>query len=94
MKTTKGTEQKQRHMATQLLVIFALTVVAYILSVGPVLSVAARFDAYHTPFYKPLRAFYSPVFAIAKSSDATTHLYESYTRMWCRIILPPGSPGT
>ena len=94
MKINKDTEQKQRHMATQLLVFLALTMVAYFLSVGPVLSVAARFDAYHTPFYKPLRAFYSPVFTIAKSSDATTHLYESYARMCCRIVLPPGSPGT
>ena len=94
MKITKETEQKQTRIATQMLVIFALTVIAYILSVGPVLSVAARFDTYHTPFYKPLRAFYSPVFAIAKSSDITTQLYESYARIWCRIVLPPGSPGT
>jgi hypothetical protein len=94
MEITKGTEQKQRQLPTQLFVILAVALVTYILSVGPVLSVAARLDAYHTPFYKPLRTFYSPVFAIAKSSDATTHLYESYARMWCRIVLPPGSPGT
>jgi hypothetical protein len=94
MKITEDTEKRQRHITTQLLVFFTLAVIGYVLSVGPVLSVAERFDAYHTPFYKPLRAFYSPVFAVAKSSDATTHLYENYARMWCRIVLPPGSPGT
>ncbi|MEJ0091184.1 MAG: hypothetical protein WDM80_15750 [Limisphaerales bacterium] len=94
MKCTKETAQKPRHVMTHLLVFFALAAVTYILSIGPVLSVAARLDAYHSPFYKPLREFYSPVFALAKSSDTATHLYESYVRIWCRIVLPPGSPGT
>jgi hypothetical protein len=94
MKITEDPEKGQRHFATQSLAFFTLAVVGYVLSVGPVLSVAERLDSYHTPFYKPLRAFYSPVFAIVKSSDVTTHLYENYARMWCRIVLPPGSPGT
>lgn len=87
-------ESKTGVTVARLFTLFALVAFAYFLSVGPVLSVAERLDAYNTPVYKPLRVFYSPVFAIARLSDPTTRLYESYARMWCRIALPSGAPGT
>jgi hypothetical protein len=94
MKNTSNIKQKRRPTKMRLLAFFALASFTYILSVGPVLSLAARVNCYGTPSYRFLRAFYSPVFAIAKSSDTSTRLYESYARMWCRFMLPPGSPGT
>ena len=94
MKGNEKSEHKSRYPAAQFFAFLALIVLAYILSVGPVLSVAARVHCYGTPFYRFLRGFYAPVFALAKSSDTATSLYESYARMWCRIVLPPGLAGT
>jgi hypothetical protein len=59
----------------------------YVISVGPVLTTADRFKLGATRFYRPLRAFYAPVFAVAQSSDFGTRVYEGYVGFWCRIIL-------
>ena len=59
----------------------------YIFSVGPVLTTAERFKLGATRFYRPLRAFYSPVFVVARSSGFGTRAYESYVGFWSRMIL-------
>jgi len=72
----------------------ALLIVAvlYVLSVGPVLTTADRFKLGPTRFYHPLRAFYAPVFAVARSSVFGTRVYEGYVGFWCRLILNQDFP--
>jgi len=94
MNHSKTTDQKVEPGPNRLLLYLALAVVFYFLSAGPVLSLAARVNCYGTPAYTFLRTLYSPVFFIARSSVPTTRAYEGYMRMWCRLMLPPGSPGT
>jgi len=76
-----------------LIVGLAMALLTYILSVGPVLTIATRsgFGATATS-YRSLRAFYGPVFAVAQSSKVGTRLYESYVGIWCRIVLNTGYP--
>jgi hypothetical protein len=73
-----------------------MVVLVYCLSVGPVLVTADRFHLGGTRFFGPLRAFYAPIFAVARSSDAGTRAYESYVGLWCHAILnqsyPHGAP--
>lgn len=61
-------------------------VALYILSVGPVLSTADKFNLGPTRFRQPLRAFYAPIFAVARSSDFGTRVYEGYLGFWYRCI--------
>src|SRR4051812_31149511 len=64
----------------------------YVLSVGPVLTTADRFNAGGTRFYRPLRALYSPVFTVARSSNFGMRVYEGYMGFWCRLILKQDYP--
>jgi hypothetical protein len=64
----------------------------YFGSVGPVLTTADKFKVGATRFYQPLRAFYAPVFAAARSSDFGTRAYDSYVGFWCRLILDQDYP--
>ena len=70
--------------------VFALAV--YVLSVGPVLVCAERFGVSRARFAQPLRAFYAPVLATARSSDAGTGLYEDYVGAWYRVIMGRSYP--
>jgi hypothetical protein len=69
-----------------------IAVGVYIFSVGPVLTTAEKFKVGTTRFYRPLRAFYAPVFAVARSSDIGTRAYEGYVGFWCRLILNQDFP--
>ena len=93
--TTNNEASGPRSFRLPLTLLIALAV--YIFSVGPVLTTADRFKLGTTRFYRPLRAFYAPIFAVARSSDFGTRVYESYVGFWCRIILkqdyPKYSPG-
>src|ERR1035438_2262954 len=94
MENITNTKPKKKNTKLRLFVFFVLAAFTYILSVGPVLSLGERVHCYGTPSYRFLRAFYCPVFMVAKSSDVGARLYDSYARMWCRFVLPPGYPGT
>jgi hypothetical protein len=88
--TTENEERRPRSSRIPLTLLLAFVV--YIFSVGPVLTTADRFKAGTTRFYRPLRAFYAPVFAVARSSDYGTRVYEGYVGFWCRLILDQDFP--
>jgi len=59
----------------------------YILSIGPVLCLAERMGLGRTHYVHAMRAFYRPVFFVARSSTSGAKVYESYLDMWSRIVL-------
>jgi hypothetical protein len=83
-------DTKPHHLRVAML--FTIALVAYVLSVGPVLVSAERFGVSRTRFAQPLRAFYYPVLATARSGDVGTRLYESYVGMWYRVIMGRAYP--
>jgi len=66
----------------------------YVLSVGPVLTTADRFNVGATQFYGRLRALYAPVLTVARSSYFATRVYEGYVAFWYRLILKKDLPRT
>jgi len=86
MSTTAENEEKRPwSFRIPLTLLFAVLVV-YIFSVGPVLTTADRLKLGATRFYHPLRAFYAPVFAVARSSNLGMRAYESYVGFWSQLI--------
>ena len=82
------TENEERRPGSyRILFTLLLAFVVYVFSVGPFLTTADKFKVGATSFYRPLRAFYAPVFAVARSSDFGTRIYEGYVGFWCRLIL-------
>ena len=68
-----------------------IAVVAYVLSVGPVGTIATRLGL-GPRLHRALRVFYAPVFAVARSTDSGTRVYEDYVGFWCRLVLNQDYP--
>ena len=92
MPTTTENGKQTGRPSLRLWVALIIAFLTYVLSVGPVLTLADRIGVGRTRYVRPLRAFYAPVFALAKSSNAGTWLYEGYVGMWSQFVLKKPYP--
>jgi hypothetical protein len=89
--STSAENEKKSPRSFRIPLALLIGVIVYILSVGPVTTTVMRLG-WGMQLYRPVRAFYAPVFAIARSSEFVMRAYEGYVGFWCRLILKQDFP--